>query len=324
MRLIRGLSHLEPFKDGCVLTIGNFDGLHLGHRAVIKKLAERGAALGLPVVIMIFEPQPLEYFLKDNEPPRLMRLREKVIQFAKLPVDNLLIVRFNKHFANYDAEQFIEEILIKKLNVKHLVIGDDFHFGKARRGNFALLKEKGKAFGFNVEDTGSYQSEGLRVSSTLIRDALGAGDLAQAKRLLGHCYSVCGRVAHGDKRGRAIGYPTANIKMFRKTTPITGVFAVTMTGIDNLEIEGVANVGTRPTIEGGSKVILETHLFDFNKEIYGRYVEVHFKQKIRDEVRFPSIEQLKEQIVKDVTEAKKIFAERKSLCFNPHPTSRLE
>lgn len=321
MRLIRGLSHLEPFKDGCVLTIGNFDGLHLGHRAVIKKLAERGTALGLPVVIMIFEPQPLEYFLKDNEPPRLMRLREKVIQFAKLPVDNLLIVRFNKHFANYDAEQFIENILIKKLNVKHLVIGDDFHFGKARRGNFALLKEKGKAFGFNVEDTGSYQSEGLRVSSTLIRDALGAGDLAQAERLLGRCYSVCGRVAHGDKRGRAIGYPTANIKMFRKTTPISGVFAVTMTGINDLEIEGIANVGTRPTIEGSSKVILETHLFDFNKDIYGRYVEVHFKQKIRDEIRFQSIEQLQAQIVKDVTEAKKIFAERKGLCFNPHPLS---
>jgi len=304
MRLIRGLSQLEPFRNGCVLTIGNFDGLHLGHRTVIKKLAERGKTLGLPVVIMIFEPQPLEYFLKDNEPSRLMRLREKVIEFAKLPVDHLLIVKFNRHFANYDAEQFIDDILIKKLNVKHLVIGDDFHFGKARRGNFALLKDKGKAYGFSVEDTGSYQSEGLRVSSTLIRDALSAGDLAQAERLLGHCYSVCGRVAHGDKRGRTIGYPTANIKMFRKNTPVNGVFAVTMTGIDDLEFEGIANVGTRPTIDGDARVILETHLFDFDKEIYGRYVEVHFKQKIRDEMRFASMEQLKAQIVKDVAEAK--------------------
>lgn len=311
MRLIRGLSQLEPFKNGCVLTIGNFDGLHLGHRTVIKKLAERGKTLELPVVIMIFEPQPLEYFLKDNEPSRLMRLREKVIQFARLPVDHLLIVKFNRYFANYDAEQFIDDILIKKLNVKHLVIGDDFHFGKARRGNFALLKEKGKVYGFSVEDTGSYQSEGLRVSSTLIRDALSAGDLAQAERLLGHCYSVCGRVAHGDKRGRTIGYPTANIKMFRKNTPINGVFAVTMTGIDDLEIEGIANVGTRPTVDGDSRVILETHLFDFDKEIYGRYVEVHFKQKIRDEMRFPSMEQLKAQIVKDVAEAKNIFIQSK-------------
>jgi riboflavin kinase / FMN adenylyltransferase len=313
MQLIRGLSHLEPFKNGCVLSIGNFDGLHLGHRAVIRKLVERGKVLGLPVVIMFFEPQPLEYFLGDNAPSRLMRLREKVIEMAKLPVDNLLIVRFNQNFANRDAEQFIEHILINTLNVKHLVIGDDFHFGKARRGNFAMLKEKGRLNGFTVEDTGSFQLGGLRISSTLIRDALVAGDLKGAEKLLGHCYSVCGRIAHGDKLGRTIGYPTANIRMHRKNTPINGVFAVTMTGIDGLEFEGVANVGTRPTLDGGSKVILETYLFDFNKEIYGRYVEVHFHQKIRDESRFHSLEELKAQIVKDVAETKKIFAETKKL-----------
>jgi riboflavin kinase/FMN adenylyltransferase len=313
MQLIRGLSHLEPFKNGCVLSIGNFDGLHLGHRAVIRKLVERGKALGLPVVIMFFEPQPLEYFLGDNAPSRLMRLREKVIEMAKLPVDNLLIVRFNQNFANRDAEQFIEHILINTLNVKHLVIGDDFHFGKARRGNFAMLKEKGRLNGFTVEDTGSFQLGGLRISSTLIRDALVAGDLKGAEKLLGHCYSVCGRIAHGDKLGRTIGYPTANIRMHRKNTPVNGVFAVTMTGIDGLEFEGVANVGTRPTLDGGSKVILETYLFDFNKEIYGRYVEVHFHQKIRDESRFHSLEELKAQIVKDVAETKKIFAETKKL-----------
>jgi riboflavin kinase/FMN adenylyltransferase len=285
----------------------------LGHRAVIRKLVERGKVLGLPVVIMFFEPQPLEYFLGDNAPSRLMRLREKVIEMAKLPVDNLLIVRFNQNFANRDAEQFIEHILINTLNVKHLVIGDDFHFGKARRGNFAMLKEKGRLNGFTVEDTGSFQLGGLRISSTLIRDALVAGDLKGAEKLLGHCYSVCGRIAHGDKLGRTIGYPTANIRMHRKNTPVNGVFAVTMTGIDGLEFEGVANVGTRPTLDGGSKVILETYLFDFNKEIYGRYVEVHFHQKIRDESRFHSLEELKAQIVKDVAETKKIFAETKKL-----------
>jgi len=313
MKLIRGLSHLEPFDQGCVLTIGNFDGLHLGHAAVIKKLAERGQELGLPVVVMVFEPQPLEYFLGENAPSRLMRLREKVIEFSKLPVDNLLIVSFNRSFANGDAEQFIEDILVQKLNVKHLVIGDDFHFGKARRGNFALLKEKGKDYGFNVEDTRSYYSEGQRVSSTLIRDALGIGNLSQAKQLLGRSYSICGRIAHGDKRGRTLGYPTANIKMFRKNTPINGVFAVTMTGLEGREYQGVANVGTRPTFDGGSKVLLETHLFDFNKEIYGCYVEVHFKQKIRDEMLFLSFEQLQAQIVKDVLSAKKIFSENKNL-----------
>jgi riboflavin kinase/FMN adenylyltransferase len=321
MRLIRGLSHLEPLKNGCVLTIGNFDGLHLGHRAVIKKLAERGKALGLPVVIMIFEPQPLEYFLGENAPSRLMRLREKVIQFSTLPVDDLLILRFNQYLANCDAEQFIEDVLIKKLNVKYLVVGDDFHFGKARRGNFAMLKDKGKVFGFDVEDTGSYQVAGFRVSSTLIRDALGAGDLALAEKLLGHCYSVCGRVVHGDKRGRTIGYPTANIKMFRKNAPVDGVFAVTMTGIDGTEFGGVANVGTRPTVDG-SKIILETYLFDFDKEIYGRYVEVHFKQKIRDEIRFQSLEQLKAQIVKDVAEAKAALCSRHACSIHTIPGDR--
>ncbi len=304
---------MEPLENGCVLTIGNFDGLHLGHRAVIDNLATRGRALGLPVIVMIFEPQPLEYFLGKNAPSRLMRLREKVIQFLKLPVDDLLILRFNQQIANCDAEQFISDILIKKLNIKHLVVGDDFHFGKDRRGNFAMLKKEGQAFGFEVEDTGSYYVDGQRVSSTLIRDALGAGDLVKAERLLGRCYSVCGRVAHGDKRGRTIGYPTANIRMFRKNTPVVGVYAVTMTGIDGQEFEGVANVGTRPTVDGGSKVILETHLFDFNKEIYGRYVEVHFKRKIRDEMRFRSLDELKAQIVKDVANTKKIFAELRNV-----------
>lgn len=308
MYLIRGLAHTKPFQHGCVLTIGNFDGLHLGHQAVIEKLAQRGKDLNLPVVLMTFEPQPLEYFLLDNAPSRLTRLREKVIQLQKLPVDYLLMTKFNRQFANCDAEQFIQEILINKLNVKHLVIGDDFHFGKARRGNFALLKEQA----FMVEDTGSHYVDGLRVSSTLIRDALGVGDVEQAERLLGHSYSICGRVAHGDKRGRTLGFPTANIRLFRKNTPINGVFAVTMTGIDGLELKGVANVGTRPTFDGGSKVVLETHLFDFNQEIYGRYVEVHFKHKIRGEMQFSCVADLQARIVQDVVIAKTFFAQ--SLC----------
>jgi riboflavin kinase/FMN adenylyltransferase len=308
MRLIRGLSQLSPFAHGCVLTIGNFDGVHYGHQRVIQKLAERGSSLGLPVVVMIFEPQPLEYFLKENEPSRLSSLRDKALQLARLPVDAVVVVKFNRQFANYEAEHFIQNILLKKLNVKHLVIGDDFHFGKARRGNFALLKERGKQYGFSVEDTGSLQIEGQRVSSTLIRDALNAGDLKQAKSLLGRDYAICGRVAHGNKLGRSLGYPTANIKLFRENTPINGVFAVTMTGIDDLVLQGVANVGTRPTIDGGSKVILETHLFDFNQDIYGRYVEVHFQQKIRDELRFANLTQLQAQIVQDVSVAKTIFA----------------
>jgi riboflavin kinase / FMN adenylyltransferase len=308
MRLIRGIPHLPVFKNGCVLTIGNFDGVHLGHKAVIEKLAERGNILGLPVVIMIFEPQPLEYFLGDKAPPRLTRLREKVAQFAKLPVDDLVIVRFNKQLANYDAGQFIDEVLVKRLNVKYLVIGDDFRFGKARQGDFAMLKAKSDVHGFKVQDTGSLQVDGLRVSSTLIRNALATGDLEKAEAMLGYRYSICGRVIHGDKRGRTIGYPTANIRIAINNLPFSGVFAVTMTGIDDLRIEGVANVGVRPTIDGSNKVVLETHLFDFNRDIYGYKVTVQFKQKIRAERRFQTVDELKEQIVDDVVEAKKIFA----------------
>lgn len=307
MHLIRELTHLKPLKDGCVLSIGNFDGVHTGHKKVIDKLSMQGKLMNLPVVVMVFEPQPLEFFLGENAPSRLTRLREKVIQFRTLPIDKVFVAKFNQSMANYDAEDFITDYLVKRLNVKHLIIGDDFHFGKARCGNFSLLKEKGKLLGFEVEDTNSYAINSHRVSSTLIRDALGDGDLVKAILLLGRDYSVCGRVAHGKKLGRTIGFPTANIQMFRKNTPIAGVFAVTMTGIDDKEIQGVANVGTRPTVDGGQKVILETHLFNFNKDIYGHYVEVHFKQKIRDEIRFDSLDDLKIQIEKDIITAKQIF-----------------
>jgi riboflavin kinase/FMN adenylyltransferase len=302
------LNHLEPFPDGCVLTIGNFDGLHLGHQQVIDKLADKGRQLNLPTVAMVFEPQPLEYFLADHAPSRLTRLREKAIQFAKSPIDALLVLPFNRKLADYDAEQFISEILVKHLKVKHLVIGDDFHFGKARRGNFAMLQSKGLEFGFSVENSVSFELSGLRISSTLIRDALGDGQLAEAKRMLGRDYSVCGRVAHGDKRGRQLGFPTANIEMLRRNTPMVGVFAVTMSGLDDKTYQGVANLGNRPTFDGGAKAVLETHLFNFSGDIYGRYVEVHFKAKIRDEIRFANFEALQAQIKLDVQAAQQIFA----------------
>ncbi|MGR8935164.1 MAG: bifunctional riboflavin kinase/FAD synthetase [Gammaproteobacteria bacterium] len=309
MRLIRGLGHLQAQQDGCVLTIGNFDGVHLGHRTVLEKLAEQGRFFGLPVFVMVFEPQPLEFFLGDNAPSRLTRLREKVIQMAKLPVDGFVIMHFNRRFADSDPERFVREVLVDKLRVRHLAVGDDFHFGKARRGNFALLQKMGGELGFSVESTTSFLIDDQRVSSTLIRDALGNGDLQQAAMFLGRPYSVCGRVVHGEKRGRALGFPTANIQMLRRNTPIEGVFAVTMTGIDDCEIPGVANVGTRPTVSGDVDVLLETFLLDFNRDIYGRYVEVHFQHKIRDEMRFHSLEALRRQIADDVAAARRFFAD---------------
>ncbi|MCK5870441.1 riboflavin biosynthesis protein RibF [Methylococcaceae bacterium CS1] len=311
MQLIRGIKKLQSFDSGCVLTIGNFDGVHKGHSVVINKLAEKEKLLGLPVVVMVFEPQPLEFFLKDNAPSRLTRLREKIIHFKHLPVDNLLIVSFNQCFANLDPKYFIQEILVERLNVKYLVVGDDFYFGKARRGNFALLQEAGEQYSFKVIDTASYSVKGSRVSSTLIRDALNNGDLATAESMLGRSYSVCGRVVHGEKLGRKIGFPTANIQMQRKNTPIQGVFAVTMTGIGEKPIFGVANVGTKPTVDSRAQVLLETHLFDFDQDIYGKYVEVHFKYKIRSEMRFQSVDDLKRQIQLDTAQARTLMQQSK-------------
>lgn len=311
MRLIRGFSNLPTFPNGSVVTIGNFDGVHLGHRAVVEILAARGQALNLPTVIMLFEPQPLEYFLADNAPSRLMRLREKILALRELPIDNVMIVRFDRTLANYEPEEFISQILIQKLNIKHLVIGDDFHFGKARRGNFNLLKQHGAEQGFTLEKSISYRLDDVRVSSTRIRDALNADDLQQARQFLGNDYSICGRVSQGDKLGRTLGFPTANIEMLRRNTPIHGVFAVTMTGIDNQVLQGVANVGIRPTITGVNKVILEVHLFGFNQDIYGHYVSVQFKQKLRHEMRFSSLEKLQAQIKLDVDAAKAFFAHEK-------------
>ncbi len=307
MRVIRGLTNLKQLQDGCAVTIGNFDGVHRGHEMVIRNLALEGKRLGLPVVVMLFEPQPLEYFHCGRAPSRLTRLREKIVQLRKLPVDYILLQRFTPAFAGIEPQDFVRIFLVEGLKAQYLVVGDDFRFGKNRRGDFGMLKAAGTAAGFIVDDTDTFRLDGHRVSSTLIRQALEAGDLAKTEQLLGRPYSVCGRVIHGEKRGRSVGFPTANIRMFRKNTPVLGVFAVTMTGIGSQILHGVANVGTRPTVDDGQTVLLETHLFDFDQEIYNRYVEVHFVEKIRNERRFESFDALKDQIRKDVEQARMIL-----------------
>ena len=308
MRLTRGLRRLDLPASGCVATIGNFDGVHLGHRAVIENLARQGQRLGLPTVVVLFEPQPREYFCPDRAPPRLTWLREKLTQLARLPVDVVLLMHFERKLADLPPEAFIREVLIDGLNVKYLVVGDDFRFGKNRSGNFSLLREAGVAAGFEVADTDSVQIDGRRVSSTLIREALAAGEMDLASRLLGRPYSICGRIAAGAMLGRRIGFPTANIRMLRKNTPLQGVFAVTMSGIADRPLPGVANVGARPTVDSDRTVLLETHLFDFAGDIYGRLVEVHFHHKLRDERRFDNVQALTEQIERDVGAARAFFA----------------
>ncbi|MGR9107884.1 MAG: bifunctional riboflavin kinase/FAD synthetase [Gammaproteobacteria bacterium] len=310
MQVIRGLINLRKIEQGCALTIGNFDGVHLGHRAIIAKLAERATEMNLRVVIMLFEPQPLEFFRPEATPARLSRLRDKVVLLRKLPVDYLLILRFDETLSKLAPAEFIEKILVQGLNAKYVVVGDDFRFGHRRSGDFNLLKALADESGFLVETTGSYSVAGERVSSTLIRDALAQGDLDAAKRFLGRPFSIIGRVVPGKKNGRAIGFPTANIALSHKNTPVRGVFAVTMTGFRDLEWAGVANVGVRPTFGGDSAVFLEVHLFDFESNLYGNCVEVHFHEKIRDEIRFNSVDELKGQIGRDIVVARNILARR--------------
>jgi len=309
MELIRGLHNLRPEHRGCVATIGNFDGVHLGHQSVIGQLADEGRDYGEPTLVMTFEPQPLEYFQPQQAPARLTRLREKLRQLGRFAVDRVLVCDFNARFAAMDAETFIDKVLIEGLGVRHLVVGDDFQFGKARRGNFAMLQAAGSKHGFDVVNMHTFKIDGERVSSTRIRDALAAGDLHTAEKLLGRPYRMCGRVAHGDKIGRTMGIPTANIHLHRNASPVQGIYVVEVFGLDGEPIAGVASVGTRPTV-GGTTALLEIHLFDFNRDIYGHYLNIDFLHKLRDEEKYDSLDEMKAQIFQDMDEARHWFENR--------------
>ena len=306
MELISGLHNLRASHQPCVATIGNFDGVHLGHQAVLGQLAEKGAAMGLPTTLITFEPQPHEYFIGKKAPARLTSFREKFVTLNRFAIDQVLVLYFNQRLASMEAEDFIQQILIDGLNVQHLVVGDDFRFGNQRKGDFTLLEEFGERDGFSVVSMTSFNVDGERVSSTAIRAALVDGDFDRAERLLGRHYHMTGIVAHGDKRGRQWGFPTANIRMQRKVIPLRGVFAVEVFGLEHEPVFGVANLGTRPTIDG-IRTLLEVHLFDFSDDIYGKRINVVFRYKIRDEERFDSFDELKEQIGRDVVVAKEYF-----------------
>jgi riboflavin kinase/FMN adenylyltransferase len=312
MELIRGLYNLRPRHRGCVATIGNFDGVHLGHQAVLGQLAEKSEQFGLPAVVITFEPQPQEYFSHGDIPPRLTRFREKLRALRRFAVDRVLALQFNQGLAGLSADEFMQQVLLDGLDVRYLVVGDDFRFGRGRAGDFSLLQRAGAAHGFEVVNMHTFSLGGARVSSTRIREALQRGDLLQAEQMLGRPYRMCGRVAHGNKLGRTIGFPTANIFLHRKKTPVDGVFAVEMFGIDGEPVAGVANVGTRPTVDAtGTRSLLEVHLFDFADDIYGRYVHVDFLHRIREERRFDSFDALKAQILNDAQEARAFFAARR-------------
>ena len=310
MELIRGIHNIKPWHRGCVLTIGNFDGVHLGHQSVLRRLTEQAKRLGVASCVMVFEPQPRELFTGDQAPPRLTRLREKYQQLARLGIDRLLCVRFNADFAAQSPDHFIRGLLVDKLGVRFLVVGDDFRFGQHRGGDFAQLTRAGRAFDFEVVSTQSWCMNRQRVSSTLIRKALGEDQLEAAAQMLGRRFSVCGRVAHGAKLGRTIGFPTANVALKRQVIPVSGVYAVDL-WLNGQRYPGVANIGDKPTVNG-SQSLLEVHLFDFSGDLYGKQVELELRHKLRNEQKFASFSLLKEQIQRDAAAARQWFAQAAS------------
>ncbi|MBL1143155.1 MAG: bifunctional riboflavin kinase/FAD synthetase [Proteobacteria bacterium] len=299
MEFIRGLHNLLRQRKNCVATIGNFDGVHLGHHAVLDQVKETAKSKGLLSAVVIFEPQPIEFFAPDKAPSRLTRLREKLQQFAQHDIDRVVCLRFDEKMANLAAEEFVDEILLDALAVKKLIIGDDFRFAKNREGDYQYLLNAASEKGFEVNMTNSFTIESERVSSTLIRQALANGDMIRATRLLGRPYRISGRVVHGDKRGREIGFATANIELHRYLSPVVGIFSGRVYGINNEALDAAVYVGSRP-VYAGERVILEVHLLDFDDDLYGRHLQVELLEKLRGEGHFSSEQELIDQIQIDI------------------------
>ncbi|WP_342624189.1 bifunctional riboflavin kinase/FAD synthetase [Pseudomonas alkylphenolica] len=303
MQLVRGLHNLRPQHRGCVATIGNFDGVHRGHQAILARLRERAVELGVPSCVVIFEPQPREYFAPDTAPARLARLRDKVALLAAEGVDRVLCLAFNQRLSKLSAAEFVDTILVDGLGVKHLEVGDDFRFGCDRVGDFEFLQQAGLSQGFTVEAAQTVELDGLRVSSTQVRQALANADFALAERLLGRPYRISGRVLHGQKLARQLGTPTANIQLKRRRVPLSGVYLVSVE-LDGKPWPGVANIGVRPTVSGDGSAHLEVHLLDYAGDLYGRRLTVEFHHKLREEQRFASLEALKSAIDADIAAAR--------------------
>jgi len=315
MEVIRGLHNLHDRHRGCAITIGNFDGLHLGHQKLLSQLKTDAKQRNVPTMVITFDPQPNEFFRHNGDVARLMRLREKLEGFIASEIDYVLCLRFDQALANVSAQKFLSDILLQQLKPNHVVIGDDFRFGAKRQGDYAMLKTFADEHNFDVAQMPTFKMDDERVSSTRVRIALEAGDLQQVERLLGQHFSLSGRVSHGDKLGRKIGFPTANIFLHRVAVPIGGVFVVTVDGLGPKSIQGAANVGTRPTV-GGTECLLEVFLFDFNRDIYGQHVVVNFLKRLRDEENFESVEIMRQQIEKDVADAKEFFKKNDTLSLS--------
>jgi riboflavin kinase/FMN adenylyltransferase len=292
-----------------VLTIGNFDGVHLGHQALLADLTARAVADGMPAAVMTFEPHPREFFAHEQRPTRLTSLREKLELFADAGIERVYVCRFDAGFAALGAQAFIDDLLVRGLALQHLIIGDDFRFGRGREGDFERLRTAGLLHGFSVATMDTVEIDGDRVSSSAVRASLEHGDLARAARMLGRPYSISGRVEHGRKLGRTLGFPTANIQLGKRSLPLAGIFAVSVSGGGLCEARGAASVGVRPTIADGLKPTCEVHLLDRTVDLYDRRVTVRFRHKLRDEMRYDGLDALREAIAKDVADTRHWFAE---------------
>lgn len=303
MRLIHGWHNLRPEHRGCVATIGNFDGVHRGHQAVLARLRQLAAGLAAPPVLITFEPHPLEFLRPELAPPRLTGLRDKLAALAEEGLARVLCLRFDHRLAEMEPEDFVRDLLLTRLGVRQLLVGDDFRFGRQRRGDFAMLAGQ-PALG--VERLPTVAVGGERVSSTRVRTALAAGDLGLAEELLGRPFAISGRVVRGDAIGRTLGYPTANLAFRRHKPPLAGIFVVEVAGLGGWR-PAVASVGTRPTVNGRS-TLLEVHLLDFQDDLYGRHLTVRFLKRLRSEERFPSLDALRAQMARDEQAARNFFA----------------
>jgi riboflavin kinase/FMN adenylyltransferase len=299
------------------LVIGNFDGVHLGHQAMLSRLKETSKRLNLASCVMTFEPHPREFFAPDQAPTRLTSLREKLELLAEYGVDQVQICRFNYDFAKIGAKEFVAHILQQGLAAQWVLVGDDFRFGARRAGDLAMLRSLSSSYGFEVEEMSTYNVDGIRVSSTAVRKALSSDDLGLARRLLGRPYSISGKVVNGDKLGRRIGFPTANMQLRHNRPPLSGIFAVEVRGALDTSPQqvtrGVASLGVRPTVHEDGKPVLEVHLFDFNQEIYGQQLRMDFLHKLRDEEKYSDLDTLIRQIRLDVENAKKYFQTSQSV-----------
>ena len=310
MQLVRGLTNLGSDPHGAAVAIGNFDGVHLGHQALIRAAAAQSAESGARRVVLTFDPHPREFLDPAGAPPRLMRVTEKCLALEALGVERLVVMRFDERLRQLEAGEFIRGVLVDALRARHVVVGEGFRFGRGRAGTVTSLRAAGEAAGFEVLTVPGVELDGERVSSTRVRAALAAGDLATAGRLLGRRYALCGRVIAGARLGRTLGFATANMRLHRPRLPLAGIFAVQVRGVDGREYaDGVASLGTRPTVDG-VEPLLEAHVFDFAGDLYGRRLTVEFIEKLRDEERFASLEALTKQMHRDAARAREILAVR--------------